>query len=56
MTIIEILLALSAVYCAGMWLYLAVQSLKTRINYETETFHLGLCCVISAGFLGLLLK
>lgn len=56
MNIIEIGLAIAAAYSAVAWLFLAVKSFRTRVDYETETFHLGLCFVLAAGFLGLLLK
>lgn len=55
-TVVEIGLGLSALYCAGMWLYLAQYSIRHGADLEAETFHLGLCFVLSAGFLGLLLK
>lgn len=53
--LILILLGLSALYCGGMWLFLAVVSIRNRQNLENETFHLGLCFILSVGFLGLLL-
>lgn len=58
-----IALAVSAVYCGGMWLWLAVITGFNRAGDEgqrravaTDTFHLGLCFVISVGFLGVLVK
>jgi hypothetical protein len=55
MAIIKVLLAVSALYCAGMWVFLAIYAARMRTNLETETFHLGLCFILSIGFLGLLL-
>lgn len=60
--LITILLALSALYCGAMWLWLAGLSIVRRsqydqatlIEFERETFHLGLCFILSIGFLGLL--
>lgn len=54
MTIIKIALVVVALYCAGMWLFLAAYSIKTKQSLETETFHLGLCLILALGFLGLL--
>lgn len=64
MTIIIILLNLIALYTGGMWLYLGFQTTRRGIvlerdeawNYERHTFHLGLCCILALGFLGLIVK
>lgn len=60
MTLIIILLAVAAIYSAGLWLYLVFQSVRGRIapdsTLELHTFHLGLCAILAAGFLGLILK
>jgi hypothetical protein len=55
MTIIRVLLILTAVYCGGMWLYLAQFSIRNKVDVEVETFHLGLCFILVLGFLGLIL-
>lgn len=65
MILIQILLALSALYCGGMWLFLAIRAWPRRevFRYDTaarqelqsHTFHLGLCFILAAGFLGLIL-
>lgn len=55
MAIIQTLLMLSAAYCAIMYAYLAVYSVRTRTDQETPTFHLGLCFILCLGFLGLIL-
>lgn len=62
MLIIKIPLALAAIYCGGMWLWLVAISFKHRASAPTEygdtieryTFHLGLCFILAAGFLGLM--
>lgn len=54
MTIIEILLRLAAVYCGGMWLFLAYHAMRTGEDVETQTFHLGLCFILAVGFLGMI--
>jgi len=56
---VEILLALAAAYSAGMWLWLAGLSVTKRhlytpdqlVEVEHQTFHLGLCFILSLGFL-----
>ena len=63
---IEAGLGLSAIYTGAMWLWMAVQSWRYREGYKADpelrrevqgyTFHLGLCFILSAGFLGLLLQ
>lgn len=55
MSLIIASLFLSALYCGGMWLVLAVQSWRTGVDFERETFHLGLCFILSIGFAGLIL-
>lgn len=50
-TILTIALAVSALYCICMWLFLAATSIRNRVDVETETFHLGLCFIIAVGFL-----
>lgn len=54
MSIIEILLALAALYCGGAWLFLTFRSFRFNENWELETFHLGLCFILALGFLGLM--
>lgn len=62
LVIIQILLAISAAYFGGMWLWMAGLSVFRRAQYdfptlieiERQTFHLGLCFILSAGFLGLI--
>lgn len=64
MNVIEILLALAACYCGGMYLFLAVTSFRYRAGYkvrpeladqiERYTFHLGLCFILALGFLGVI--
>lgn len=66
MFLIQIALALTAIYCGGMWLYLAAYGLLHRDIYrhnveasdrmERFTFHLGLCFILAAGFLALILE
>ena len=66
LTVIQIGLALAATYCTVMWLYMLVASFRGRqaIRYDESlrrevqlhTFHLGLCGVVAAGFLGLLVR
>lgn len=55
MAFIKIMLALSAIYCAGMYSFLAILTFRNREDYENETFHLGLCFILAIGFLGLIL-
>ena len=59
MAIIPILLALVALYCGGMWLFVFAQSLRGGLHISPEmaeehSFHLGLCFILAIGFLGLL--
>ncbi len=56
MTFVIAALILSALYCAGMYGFLAYLTFRDQRDYETETFHLGLCFILSVGFLGLVLK
>jgi flagellar biosynthesis protein FliR len=56
MNLIIIALAVAAVYCGGMWIVLAALGMVRKADYETETFHLGLCFLLAIGFLGLILK
>jgi hypothetical protein len=59
MTLIAIALLLSALYCGGMWLYVARETMMGRydaMTAETHTFYLGLCFILALGFLGLMLK
>ena len=63
MWIIKASLALTAVYCGGMWLFLAyrgwqLRDTRTQVadGIELVTFHLGLCFILAAGFLGLILE
>lgn len=62
MWIIETTLALAATYSGGMWLYLCYVGWQSRgdrqlgDDIERYTFHLGLCFILAAGFLGLLLR
>lgn len=63
MIFIQILLVLAALYCGGMWLWVAGSALKNRATLdwgvwqamELNTFHLGLCFILAAGFLGIIL-
>ncbi|AIT81229.1 hypothetical protein [Novosphingobium pentaromativorans] len=60
--IIIALLILAAVYCGGMWAWIAYIAVKDRarfmadelIEFERQTFHLGLCFILAIGFLGLI--
>jgi hypothetical protein len=54
MDITTIALSVAAVYCAIAYLVLVVATLRYRQDWETETFHLGLCFVLALGFLGLI--
>jgi hypothetical protein len=59
MTAIVILLALSALYCGATYIAVYAAALRGRVDHasaELNTFHLGLCFILSIGFLGLLLK
>jgi hypothetical protein len=66
--LIKILLTFTALYSGGMWLFLAYRSFTGTIgnntgkfgsrasadDVERYTFHLGLCFILSLGFLGLI--
>ena len=60
--IIQILLGLSALYSGGMYLWVYAQALRVKSlltpeqtdAIERNTFHLGLCFILSLGFLGLI--
>lgn len=62
MLFITLFLALIALYCAGMWGWLAWIGVADRrrldrddlIELERQTFHLGLCLILCLGFLGLI--
>lgn len=63
LTVINIVLGLVAVYSGGAWLYMAVLNAMGRFGrvddtqrdrIERYTFHLGLCCIVASGFLGLI--
>jgi hypothetical protein len=54
MGLIVLLLTGSALYCAGAYAYLAFRTFRHHENWETETFHLGLCFILAIGFLGLI--
>lgn len=56
MKILEIALGVSAIYSAAAYAWLVAQSIAHRVDYERETFHLGLCFILAVGFLGLLVK
>jgi amino acid permease len=63
LTLVKILLAAAALYGGVMWLFVAWVSFRTKSatpeqndRIERYTFHLGLCCIVALGFLGLLLK
>lgn len=63
-TAIIVMLAMSALYCGATWLAMAVLSVLTRSNlrsneelrreFQAYTFQVGLCFILSAGFLGLI--
>lgn len=60
-TLCTIALAVAALYSGGMWLWLlfitkfnTVGNLEYRSAVELNTFHLGLCFVVSVGFLGVM--
>lgn len=61
--VLQIALALAALYCFGTWIYtfILVRSRKAQLNagdraqIELFTFHLGICGIIAAGLLGLIL-
>lgn len=58
---IIIILLLIALYCGGMWTWIARVTIRDRrlmnrddlIELERQTFHLGLCLVLAIGFIGL---
>lgn len=60
-TLIATLLWVTAAYSGIMWLWLAGLStiprsrynIETLIEFERQTFHLGLCFILCLGFLGL---
>lgn len=62
MLVIKTLLALTAIYCGGTWLWLSTGALRDRLGLTFErqdaieryTFHLGLCFILAVGFLGLI--
>lgn len=54
MNLVEAILAIAAIYCAGMYALLAYRTLKLGENWERETFHLGLCFILAVGFLGII--
>lgn len=64
MFIIATVLTIIALYCGGAWLWLSHLAFKHRGTYvdadlveiERQTFHLGLCLILSIGFLGLIWK
>lgn len=47
----ELLLTISAIYCALAYAYLVFRTFAKRENWENETFHLGLCFILAVGFL-----
>ncbi len=53
MDLSTISLTLAAIYCAAMYGFLAFRTFRFREDYETETFHLGLCFILAVGFLHL---
>lgn len=58
MFVVQIILALAAIYCGGA--YIALAALIFRGRYEPtlgelHTFHLGLCFILAVGFFGLTL-
>lgn len=67
LTVIMILLGVAAAYSGGMWLWLFAATLRpdarlglkidsdVRREMQAVTFHLGLCCILSLGLLGLLI-
>jgi hypothetical protein len=65
LVLIKIALGLSAIYGFGMWLYLflilsvtgqrRLLSDADRAEVGTFTFHLGICAIVAAGFLGIIL-
>lgn len=55
LNVIEIALGVAALYSAVTYLVLGFLSITRRVDYERETFHLGLCFILAAGLLGLIL-
>lgn len=64
-TLIEILLVAIALYTGGAWAFSAwgfyanggkTWPIELRERYNTAMFYLGLCCILSLGFLGLMLE
>lgn len=60
LTLIEILLGIAALYSGGMYALHFIQWARFGfgpVAYEThqETYHLGLCFILSIGFLGIIL-
>lgn len=59
MIVLEIILACCAAYCGFAYLRIADLALRggyDRNTAELHTFHLGLCFILSVGFLGLLVR
>lgn len=66
MIIIQALLAIAAIYSGGSWAMMFVSAYRGRATLKSDeslrhevqmhSFHLGLCCIVAAGFLGLLVK
>ena len=64
MTAITVILILAAIYSGGAWLWLFMSFVHNRHTISAEafelmernTFHLGVCCILSLGFLGLILS
>lgn len=64
MIIIQIALALAAIYAGGAYAVVFANALKRRSELQWEehmaielnTFHLGLCFIVALGFLGLMVK
>lgn len=62
MFVIQTALVLSALYCGGAWVWLCYLGIRNHSTLtdtqhselESGTFHLGLCFILSTGFLGLL--
>ena len=56
MLLIKIALVFAALWCGGSWLFLAYVGIRKRVDVEQSTFRLGICFVLSVGFLGLILS
>lgn len=59
--LVHTLLAASALYCAGMYVlrivaFFRAQGMDSAASLENDTFHLGLCFILSLGFLGIIMK